>query len=403
MTLILMHEVAGGAIIDAAIPAMYSAIFVLGAYLYSISLLALLLTFCLVIAAVFYWTLVYSPASKAHSLRKEKLKRMRSASHSPSVSRQVKGSASPFRVASTSSRSESASAYFRRVFHITRHSLQHGITLLSIRPIRRAKEMALQRVWCAMNRVTPVSKESSPRGSPSRTGTPSASRHQSLLDSNFSTALATVEKVKSSHRTCTKVPSWSNDNSEFVVIAMADANESTRRLTPKIIFDAKDVFALIRSRLFSEELQNEEFLLDAVILEPLLKAEYRRALDVFYPDGVALSPTEIEEACELYDQWKVSVNDHFVVRIVGSTAVRERMIRLCLFEEWMSEEILGILRKNLTDRLMISSLQKVPHMRKRMSEASCIIKSAGLSSIEFRNNMKALNVVTPQKIVGLAE
>ena len=175
------------------------------------------------------------------------------------------------------------------------------------------------------------------------------------------------------------------------------------RLTPKIIFDVKDVFFLIRSRLFSEELQNEEFLLDAVISESLLNVEYRRALDVFYPDGVALSQTEIEEACELYDQWKVSVNDHFVVRIVGSTAVRERMIRLCLFEEWMSEEILGILRKNLTDRLMISSLQKVPHMRKRMSEASCIIKSAGLSSIEFRNNMKALNVVTPQKIVGLAE
>jgi membrane protein implicated in regulation of membrane protease activity len=88
MTFILMNEVVGAAIIDAAIPAMYSAIFILGAYLYSISLLALLLTFCLAIAAVFYWTLVYRPASKAHSLRKEKLKRMRCASHSPSVDRQ---------------------------------------------------------------------------------------------------------------------------------------------------------------------------------------------------------------------------------------------------------------------------------------------------------------------------
>jgi hypothetical protein len=211
-----------------------------------------------------------------------------------------------------------------------------------------------------------------------------------------------VEKVKSSHRVGAKCPSWSEDNSEFVVIAMV--NESKRKLAPKIMFGAKDIFTLIRSRLFSpDELENEDFLMGAVVSEPSLHAEYRRALEVFYPDGVALSATEIEEACELYDQWKVSVNEHFMVKIVGSAAVKERMIRLCLFEEWLSTEILDSLKNNLTDRLMNSTLQKVPHMRKRMSQASCIFKSAALSSIEFRENMKALNVVTPQKIAGVAE
>ena len=150
-------------------------------------------------------------------------------------------------------------------------------------------------------------------------------------------------------------------------------------------------------------MQNEEFLQGTAVSESSLNAEYRKALDVFHPDGIALSATEIEEACELYDQWKVSVNEQFMVKIVGSAAVRERMIRLSLFEEWMAKEVLGSLKNNLTDRLMDSTLQKVPHMRKRMSEASCIVKSPALSSIEFRDNMKALNVVTPQRIAVLAD
>ena len=239
MILILLNQALGSAVIDAAIPAMYSAIFVLGAYLYTISLLALLLTFCLVIAAVFYWTLVYRPAIKAHSLRKEKLKRMRSASHSPSANRQMKGSASPCRVASSSSRSESASVYLRRVFNIMRHSLQHGITLLSFRRTRCAKEMAIQRVWRAMNRVAPVHSPTST----TRAGSLMSSRRQSLLDSNLTSALASVKKVKSFDRASAKNTSWSDANSESVVIAMVSADESKRRLTPKIIFEAKDIFS----------------------------------------------------------------------------------------------------------------------------------------------------------------
>jgi hypothetical protein len=58
MTIILLNEVVGEAIIDAAIPAVYSAILTLGAFLYSISLAALLITFCLALAAANYWTFV---------------------------------------------------------------------------------------------------------------------------------------------------------------------------------------------------------------------------------------------------------------------------------------------------------------------------------------------------------
>lgn len=421
MILILMNEALGSAVIDAAIPAMYSAIFVLGAYLYTISLLALLLTFCLVIAAVFYWTLVYRPARKAHFRRKEKMRRIRSAGHSPLAVRGAKtqsAATSPSitlcKPASISaSRSGSVSAYLRRVFNIMRHSLQHGITLLSLTGTRyskeKDKEKALQRVWQAMNRSAPInrlSNESKMEGSPLK---PVQSRRNSPLSPDRS-ALASIEKLKPSFRVKDVAftdPYWSHFSSETVVVALNIADESKKKLTSQTVFDAEHMFALMRSRLLSRaEIRDNDFVQGAVVSESVLYAEYRRALDMFYPDGIALSSTEKEEACELYDQWKVSVNEHFVMKIKGSSPVAVRMIRLSIFEEWMSKGILVSLRNNLTDRLMDSTLQKVPHMRKRMSDAkSPAEKSAAprRSSIKFRANMKKLNVVTPQKLASLSD
>jgi hypothetical protein len=415
MILILANEALGSAVIDAAIPAMYSAIFVLGAYLYSISLLALLLTFCLAIAAVNYWTFVYRPACKAHSLRKEKLRRIRSADHSPPKVRgaKAKGDAS----SPTLSRSESApvsvsrsgsvSAYLRRVTNIMRHSLQHGITLLSLRRTRHSKDKykAMQGVWRTMNRSAPISISTSCN----REGSPLKmvqSRRNSTLSNKLCSVLASIEKLKPSFRV--KDSRWCTSDCEAVVMSMWPdsmiADEPKRRLTSKIVFEADEILALMRSRLLIAEEQRGDVLKGAVVSESVLYEEYRRALDVFYPHGVALSATEREEACELYNQWKVSVNEHFTVQIVGSSAVAVRMIRLNLFEEWLSKEILVVLQSNLTDRLMDSTLQRIPRMVKRMSNASCLAdKSPALTSIEFRRNMKALNVVTPHKLSSLSD
>ena len=422
MILILMNEALGSAVIDAAIPAMYSSIFVLGAYLYSISLLVLLLTFCLVIAAVFYWTLVYRPARKAHFRRKEKMRRMRSGGHSPLAVRGTKiqsAASSPTITRSKSasisaSRSGSVSAYLRRVFNIMRHSLQHGITLLSLTGTRyskeKDKEKALQRVWQAMNRSAPIS--SSSRNETETEDSPLKlvqSRRNSTLSPDYS-ALASIEKLKPSFRmkdVAFTDPYWSHFSSETVVVALNIADEFPRRLTSQTVFEARDMFALMRSRLLSRaESRDHDFVQGAVVSESVLYAEYRRALDVFHPDGIALSPTEIEEACELYDQWKVSVNEQFMVKIVGSAAVRERMIRLSLFEEWMSKGILVSLRNNLTDRLMDRTLQRVPRMMKRLSDATCPTDKTAAptnKSIKFRRNMKKLNVVTPHNLVSLSD
>jgi hypothetical protein len=76
MTIILVHAAVGEAIIDVVIPAAYSAILTLGAFLYSKSLAALLVTFCVALVALNYWGFVYRPASIAHSRRKDKLRRL---------------------------------------------------------------------------------------------------------------------------------------------------------------------------------------------------------------------------------------------------------------------------------------------------------------------------------------
>ena len=70
----MLNEFVGGAVIDAAIPAIYSALLVFGAILFSVSFLALIICVIVVLVSTNYWAFIYRPASLAHSRRKRKLK-----------------------------------------------------------------------------------------------------------------------------------------------------------------------------------------------------------------------------------------------------------------------------------------------------------------------------------------
>ena len=149
MTCLLLDEFVGGAVIDAAIPAIYSALLLFGALLFSISLIALLLFVVVILVSTNYWAFVYRPASLAHSRRKRKLKL-------------IAADRASIKFSATSSKanhnhkhryqSEPMSAYCRRVFHIAKRSIQYGITVLSYRGKREKKLVAARSVWCGMNR-----------------------------------------------------------------------------------------------------------------------------------------------------------------------------------------------------------------------------------------------------------
>ena len=117
-------------------------------------------------------------------------------------------------------------------------------------------------------------------------------------------------------------------------------------------------------------------------------------LDIFYPDGVALSLAEKTEACDQFNDWKDSVNDHFTLKFDNATALEVRMIRFSIFEEWFNTEILSILQNNLPDRLLDSSLRHVPNMKKRLAQIDVTLLRP-----DSRAHMKSLTVITPEQLV----
>ena len=176
MSCLLLNEFVGGAIIDAAIPAIYSSLLVCCALLFSISLVALLISVIVVLVSTNYWAFVYRPASLAHSRRKRKLKMIAAGREFI----EFNGTAAAASRRSSHSRaryhSEPMSAYCGRVFHIVKRSLQYGITVLSYRGKREKKYVAAQSVWCGMNRPSLLfTSTGDPRTLPSSSSAPSSS------------------------------------------------------------------------------------------------------------------------------------------------------------------------------------------------------------------------------------
>jgi hypothetical protein len=410
MTIILLNETIGEAIIDATIPALYSALLTLGAFLYSISLAALLVTFCLALAAANYWRFVYHPASVAHSRRKDKLRRLQCEGHNASKFNRLRRSESM-----RATTSKPSISYLKRLFNMMKHSVQHGVTLLSFRRTQRAKELAIIKKWCGMNRPavsqgTVRTDEGLPTmmmspGSVNRSISRSFSRSKSItrFPDNITTMLAAStsstfveeKKRRSSLEASMSTSGDENSNpnySEFIVTTASQAN-NRRAVTPYLLFTSKGAISHLRSRLSETFGRGVAGSMD--VTESSLFDEFRLMLDIFYPDGVALSPAEKEEACDQFTDWKDSVNDHFILNFQGETAglVEVRVIPFSMFEEWFSRDILSILQNNLPDRLLDNTLKQVPNMKKRLAR-----KEATLLRPDSRAYMRSLTI-TPQHLV----
>ena len=412
MTIILFNEIIGEAIIDATIPALYSALLTLGAYLYSISLAALLITLFLVLAAANYWRFVYQPASVAYSRRKDKLKRLESEDHNASKFNRLRRSESIRAMKSSAATSQQSIGYFRRLFNMMKHSVQHGVTLLSFRHTQRAKELNILKKWCGMNRPSLSqgivrTDEASPTAmmsprSINRSFTRSmSSRSKSacrfpesittMLAASTSSKFVEEKQRKSTLEASMSMSGEDTNYSEFVVTTASQAN-NRRAVTPYLLFTSKGAISHLRSRLSETFGRGVAGSMD--VTESSLFDEFRLMLDIFYPDGVALSPAEKEEACDQFTDWKDSVNDHFILNFQETSGLVEvRVIPFSMFEEWFSRDILSILQNNLPDRLLDNSLRHVPNMKKRLAR-----KEATLLRPDSRVYMRSLTI-TPQHLV----
>ena len=469
MSCLLLNEFIGGAVIDAVIPAIYSALLVFGALLFSVSFLALIICVIVILISTNYWALIYHPASLAHSRRKRKLQSIAADGGWKSIkcnASSMKGNNSD----KPRYQPESITAYSWRVFYMVKCSLQYGITVLSYRGKREKKRFAAQSVWCGMNRpllLFRTSEDLRTKFTPSSTSAPSPayplplasyksfapptpssfppfsttfSAHTlSLLPTkshdNFytrqarslglngaptcirkmliisaDTVLEGREKEKERKREkersrkqgekerrreerererCnggvgnaggrgdemsvgvrgrgqlhhTRQLSSSRSLEDELVVTRTGLADSTRRLVaPSIMFYSGQALTLMRSRLSLHDNVSKSThrgMLHVNIDEDSFSEadfaeEFRLILDVFYPDGMTLSDEAKEESCELFNIWK---NENFVWSNVTaggtiSTHSEVRMINFKMFEDWFSEEFVGAIHSNLSDRIM---------------------------------------------------
>ena len=527
MTCILLNEALGGAIVDSAIPAFYSAIFIFGTYLHSVSIIVLVVTLALILIALNYWTFVYVPARKAHQKRKDKMRRIYHESLTLSKLNNTMKRDKNDKKENNIRKNEmvksspnlrkkmSLSIYCNKVLNIIKRSIQHAITLLSFRRMRHMKSVAAKKVWCGMNRSLAfqgIVGQDSILEFPSQLNSPKNkllkfTRRLSSISipdgvTNMLSSLNEnrIENNPNPHKIDRKKPvsilsslSMSSENSnnnqlnnytkdnnnnnnnnnendndcdidatqcDPIVNRLAySEGRKRRKLRPLILFDSNEVLSELRSRLAICNTNNinnninmnnnttnnypdfynrnnannnsnnninnnnnnsiDRNSINSInsinnsntstpghldITETVLFTELKRILQIYYPDGVALSETEKAEACESYNNWKQSINEHFSVVLIKLKPVRVRIISFHAFEEWFTRDILNVIRNNLSDRLLDNSLRHSPNIKRRLNMAAKNASTTHIITSPSSPNagqlyMKRLKVVTPQDIM----
>lgn len=376
MTVILMNEFVGDAILDAVIPGIYAAILVAGADLFEISVLALVLPFCVVVGVLCYLIFVYRPARNACNRRREKLKRVMG--HEPiRKSKQFQQSSTSKYMQRSTFRVRTPSGYFRRVLVIIKHALQDGIAWLSCGEfrLRDPRKHQVQRDWCNLN--MPARSQGIILEAPLATMTRQPSLSRMLADASnqpmflppikISDMMTTATQWKAlyvKHQkglTGTNVADCLDEANQLVVTRPIPANDSIRKIKPLISFDPNDILTRISTQLTLSN-PNQRDNLDSVKIVLLFK-EFEKMLEVFYPDGIALTTLEKIEACELFNNWK---EEHYLSR--GLKGGDDAEVSFQSFESWFHEDLLRTFQRNMQERLIGHTLNCVPNVRKRLQK-----------------------------------
>lgn len=408
MTFILLNEAIGDAVIDAIIPAMYSGVLSAGAVIYSRSIPALVAIIITVIVLLNYWRVIYSPASQAHAKRMEEKRRVSILGPSP-------WRRSRRRIDASKAQCRSSYDYFKRVGNILKVKVQHGVTLLSCQNTRRAKRLHVMRVWGGMNTnsaltvvVADVCVTNSTRSRLKTRGRELTKRNsvaicetkEFIFPEGIINVMCASTKWKKQFVTKQREicrPSEVHTQPSALLTKKRPERAMRKEISIAVIFTAQEALSLLRSRLcdvMHVETDSKGFL---EVSERSLFEEFRCILEIFHPDGVALSYEEKTEACDQYHEWKESQNEHFRIDTVDDSYEAVRMINFPAFERWFLQDILSIIQNSLTDRLMHNSLRHVPNMIKRLSPNHSPNTSAKL---DYRSNLRGLNVVTADQLTA---
>lgn len=378
MTVILLNEFIGDAILDAVIPGIYAGIMVMGATLYTISLLALLLPFCIVIGILWYLIFIYRPAQHAHDRRKEVLKRcLLEDSLSNAHSFRQNGSSARFRGSAFGR--QTLTGYLSRVRTIAKHGIQDGISWISggdIR-LRDPRKHIVQRDWCHLNMLpcyqgSIYEATAEPDAKDRNLSIVVPSRHAMFLPpvkiSNMMTS-STQWKALYQHRQKglnNDVANLLDDSDQLVVMRPMVIESPLRALRSPIIFDPAEILTRLWIKVATSypdaQRGSKEVSMDA------LYTEFEAILTVFYPDGIRLSEAEKAEACEMFNHWRQW--RHLDEEYVRDPPSGEEVVSFRLFDDWFIDTLVNALRGRLPERLLDHTLHHMPIMKRRLLKAS---------------------------------
>ena len=376
MTIILMNEFIGDAILDAVIPGIYAAILVAAADLFAVSLLALVLPLCAVVGLLCYLVFVYRPARTAHNRRQEQLKRVMG--HEPiSRTSQFRPSGSGKYSQRTALRSKIPSGYFRRVLVILKHELQDCIARSSCGEsrLRGPRKYQIERDWCNLN--MPASSQGIIVGAsranvtrrPSLCGFVSGTlQHPTFLPPIKISDMMTALKWKAPNDfpqkglTGANAADFQSVANQLVVTRPGLMNNNPRKITSPISFDPSEILTRIRTQLMPSD-SNGQDVLNTVRTDMIFR-EFEKMLDIFYPDGIPLTGVEKAEAIELFIHWK-TVHCRREC-LVGEDEAKVEMISFQLFEKWFYGDLMSKFQRNMPERLIDHTLHCAPNERKRL-------------------------------------
>ena len=426
MSCILINAAAGGAVIDAVIPAAYSAILLVGVTLYNISLLALLLPFCITIGIICYIAFIQNPVLAAYSHRSPAPNQMDldATIFTTTTRRHLNKSVKIARGPNSSLRN--ICRYILRVSSKIIHAAEYFVARCSYQGMRSrvARQADCEREWCHLN-MPSISQGTisaiggkvtdSKRSSKSLIVTSRKKRDMFTLKSSRYNPPLQIMKMMIAGPTgknfnCSQVNFISDltgtetlgQPNEYVIHVSNRITESSKKLKPLILFDARDALVRVRSQLFTGSSGPWDIIDHFDVSEFDLSSAFQNIFDSFYPDGIVMSQVEKAEAGEIFNEWKTMQNFHFKLEIVGKRLKKRRMISFYLFEGWFMEDLMGAIHNIVSERLMVHTFKFRPVIRaKNIYESSphpFDINHALNTQDEGRLNMKALEMVTAHSL-----
>ena len=370
------------------LPTVFSSTLILGATLYAISLLALVVPFCFVFGMVVYIMFVYQPAKNALKRRKEKMKKIQLEGMSLWKLNQMRR-ASVVKLRARSSNSPKAAIqrlgeYLYRVLIIIKQKMIMAVLFLSNQ--RSADYKAAQ--WSNIKKWGEMNMPAGHQGSiPLKKGrmlyrAPSESTGWMKSDRKTPTYLPPLEITNM----MTSSTRWKQlyqeqhekKNKQFadilemrsqrVVVKNSEMKRDLAKyLKTSVVLTSEDALHRMRTKLLpaaSLECRDD---LPRVPISKLFR-EFQDLLGYFYPDGIALTALEKAEAAEQFIAWKDSLNLPYRMGLRGGD-VLDANVNLSLFEKWFTDDLMSVIHNILSNRLMDHKFQRPLALKKRTSDS----------------------------------